>query len=197
MPSRPATRSTPKRRAPRADARRNRDAVLAAARTALAQGGLDTPMEVVARAAGVGVATVYRNFPTKAALVDAVIELSFEELTAAAAAALSAPDAGPAFFEFVRETGRVMARDRVLVTAARAAFAVRRPPVVQELFDATDGLLTRAIAEGAVRDGITAEDVQALLSGAGDAAHQGGRPTPRALERFLDVVTDGLRAPLS
>ena len=114
----PTAPSAPATRPPRADARRNRDAVLAAARSALARGGLDTPMEAVARAAGVGVATVYRNFPTKAALVDAVIERSFRELTANAKAALAAPDVDRAFFDFLRDTGKVMARDRVLVAAA-------------------------------------------------------------------------------
>ena len=72
---------TPPARTVRADARRNREAVLDAAREVLAAGGLDAPMEAVARGAGVGVATVYRHFPTKATLVDAVI-----------AAQLRAPD---------------------------------------------------------------------------------------------------------
>jgi AcrR family transcriptional regulator len=190
----PPVPPVPATRTPRADARRNRDAVLAAARSALARGGLDSPMEAVARAAGVGVATVYRNFPTKAALVDAVIERSFRELTANATAALAAPDVDRAFFDFLRDTGKVMARDRVLVAAARAAYGTRRPPVVQELFDMTDALLARAVAAGAVRAGMTADDLPALLSGAGDAAYQGGRSTPRALERYLDVIADGLRA---
>ena len=177
----------------RADARRNREAVLDAAREVLAAGGLDAPMDAVARAAGVGVATVYRHFPTKAALVDAVIARSFERLTADGVAALESDDPGTAFFGFLRDTGRVMARDRVLVAAARRTDLPDRPVVVQRLFDVADELLARATLAGAVRSGVSADDLPALLVGAGDAANQRGRPTPAALERYLDIVTDGLR----
>ncbi|HEX6311438.1 MAG TPA: TetR family transcriptional regulator [Acidimicrobiia bacterium] len=189
-PSTPSTRA----RAPRADALRNREAVLVAARRVLAAGGLDAPVDDVAAAAGVGVATVYRHFPTKTALVDAVIERSFEELTREAEAAAAGPDAGAAFLGFVRHAGVVMARDRVLVAAARSTDRPERSPVVQRLFDAAGVLLRRAIAAGAVRGDVVADDLPALLVGAGDAANQRGRPTPAALERYLDIITQGLRA---
>ncbi|MGH9030986.1 MAG: TetR/AcrR family transcriptional regulator [Acidimicrobiia bacterium] len=173
---------------------RNREAVLTAGRRVLAAGGLDAPVDEVAAAAGVGVATVYRHFPTKAALVDAVIEHGFEELTRSAETAAAEPDPGAAFLRFVRHAGAVMARDRVLVAAAHSADRPDRSPVVQRLFDAAAKLLERAITAGEIRPDVVADDLPPLLVGAGDAANQRGRPTPAALERYLDIVTNGLRA---
>jgi AcrR family transcriptional regulator len=180
----------------RADAARNLDAVLDAARRVFAERGVDVPVEEIARQAGVGVGTVYRRFPTKEALLGAVIERSFDELTAAARCALGADDPAPAFFEFLVDAATVMARDRVLVAVARAQGQRRdqRAPAVIRLFEVTDALLARAQAEGGVRPGITAEDVSALLSGVGEAANEGGEPSADGLARYLAVVIDGLRA---
>jgi AcrR family transcriptional regulator len=195
-----STATTPEvvagRRAPRADALRNRAALLATARRVLSARGLDVPVEEIAREAGVGVGTVYRNFPTKDALLTAVIAEAFDGLTADAGRALARSDAGPAFFAFLRETAVVMARDRVLVRAARAADARGqvRAAEVQGLFDVTDALLARAIAAGAVRAGITAADVSALLAGVGDVT-TARSPTSGDLEQYLAVVIDGLRPP--
>lgn len=180
----------------RADAVRNRDAVLAAARTVLAARGLAAQMDEIANAAGVGVATVYRHFPNKAILVDAVLTSSFRDLTRAAEAALAAPDPGEACFAYLRHTGSVMARDRVLVAASRSLDTPRRPEVVQRLFDTVATLLARAQAVGAIRAEVTVDELPALLAGVGDAANLRGRPTPDVLERYLDVVTAGLRPPL-
>jgi AcrR family transcriptional regulator len=179
--------------APRADAVRNRQAVLEAARSVLAAGGLDASMDDIATAAGVGVATVYRHFPHKTALVDAVLTHSFEALTAEAEAALAADDAGTACIDYIRHAGRVMARDRVLVAASRSLDRPRRPEVVQHLFDVVDQLLARARAAGAIRADVTADELPALLVGAGDASNLRGRSTPDVLERYLDIVTAGLR----
>jgi len=111
----------------RADAARNRDALLTAARHRFARDGFDVPVEEIAQQAGVAVGTVYRHFPTKDALVDAVIERAFTELADEAEAALSAADPGAAFFAFVRVAGAVMARDLVF-------FSTMRPPPSSTLF---------------------------------------------------------------
>jgi AcrR family transcriptional regulator len=177
----------------RADAVRNRQAVLEAARVVLAARGLDASMDDIAAAAGVGVATVYRHFPNKTALVDAVLAHSFEALTAEAEDALTEPDVGAACLEYIRHAGMVMARDRVLVAASRSLDQPSRPPVVQRLFDVVDELLGRARAAGAIRSDIGADELPALLAGAGDAANLRGRSTPDGLERYLDVVIAGLR----
>ena len=184
--------STPRR----ADAARNRAVLLDAARRVLATRGLDVPVEELAHAAGVGVGTVYRNFPTKDALIAAVIEQAFEELTAAASASLDAEDPGESLFDLLRASALVMARDIVLVRAARAGSARgRRPAHVQRLLDATDAVLTRAIAAGAVRKGVNAEDVSALLIGIGEAANHPREPTADAVARYVTILIDGLRPP--
>ena len=176
----------------RADAVRNRQMVLEAARAVLAARGLDAPMDEIAAAAGVGVATVYRHFPSKTVLVDAVLAHSFEQLTLDAEAALAAPDPGSACLAFIRHVGAVMARDQVLVAASRSLDRPRRPRVVQRLFDVVEVLLDRARAAGAIRPDVTADELPVLLAGVGDAANLRGRPTPDVLERYLDVITAGL-----
>src|SRR6476646_7476085 len=85
----------------RADARRNRERVLAAAEAVFAETGLKAPVEEVARRAGVGVGTVCRNFPTKQALVEAVVSAMYETLRREAEAALADPDPAHAFEQFV------------------------------------------------------------------------------------------------
>src|SRR5712691_4544222 len=85
----------------RADARRNRERVLDAARAAFAAQGLSVPLDEIARHAGVGPGTLYRHFPTKEALIEAVVHDRLQGLAADGAALLDAPDPGAAFFAFL------------------------------------------------------------------------------------------------
>ena len=85
----------------RADAQRNHDAVLAAARAVFAQAGIDAPMEDVARAAGVGKGTLYRRFPTREHLFAAILQDRVDELDASAQGALDAPDVWRALSEWL------------------------------------------------------------------------------------------------
>src|SRR5450432_1287207 len=96
----PATNSHPAARQQRVDARRNRERVLAAAEQVFAEEGLKGQVEEVARRAGVGVGTVCRNFPTKQALVEAVLTSMYESLLGRALEALQHPDPGEAFERF-------------------------------------------------------------------------------------------------
>src|SRR3954447_4416845 len=84
-------------RAPRADARRNRQRVLEAAESAFAGEGISVPIDEIARRAGVGAGTVYRHFPTKDALLHAILAIRVERMTEEAHAAARAPDPGAAF----------------------------------------------------------------------------------------------------
>lgn len=87
----------------RADARRNREQILAAARRLLVEHGPDYPLEDIAKAAGVGIGTLYRRFPDRAALIDAVLHDGMEQLVVAAQLALAEePDAWSALCRFVR-----------------------------------------------------------------------------------------------
>src|SRR3954470_24749544 len=92
----------PAARAPlRRDAQRNRDRILAATRVAFQERGLDVGVDEIARRAGVGMGTLYRHFPTRAALVAGIVDARFAELTEAAERALEAPDAWGGFEAFL------------------------------------------------------------------------------------------------
>src|ERR1700759_5830404 len=91
----------PPARLMRADAQRNHDAVLAAARAVFARAGSDAPMEDVARAAGVGKGTLYRRFPTREHLFAAILQERVDELDASAQRALAAPDVWQALSQWL------------------------------------------------------------------------------------------------
>ncbi|MFF4342201.1 helix-turn-helix domain-containing protein [Kitasatospora sp. NPDC001540] len=176
----------------RADAQRNRARVLAAAEQVFAERGTATSTEEVARAAGVGVGTVFRHFPTKEALLRALVLARLARIAAEARAHAAAPDPGAAFFDFFAATVRSSASKLELVDAL-AELGVHPnesvAPVAAELTEAVAALLQRAQQAAAVRADVGVGDVVALLAGASQAR----RHTPG--DRPLTVVLDGLRAP--
>lgn len=172
----------------RADARRNRDRVLSAARDVFAEAGFGVPLDQIAARAGVGPGTVYRAFPTKEALFQAVVAARVADLVADAHRRAADPDPGEAFFGFLARLGAEGATKRDLPDAIAVP-----GPVRDELHQAVAVLLQRAQDSGAVRAGITATDIIALLKGLLNSAHDDFNPG-RA-ERILAVVTDGLRPP--
>src|SRR3954470_22548945 len=101
-------------RAQRADARRTRQRIVSAARRCMASRGLDAQMEEIARKAGVGVGTVYRHFPTKEELVEALATERFERLRDLAFDALAEPDEWRSFENFVRASAQIQTEDRAL-----------------------------------------------------------------------------------
>lgn len=185
-------------RTQRADARRNRGKVLDAARKAFAEDGLDVRVEKVARKAGVGVGTVYRHFPTKEDLLQALADDRFAGLAEAARTALDDSDAWNGFSEFMRYSAEVMAGDRALSEAmdqrpemcGQAAEDVKLLEIVGELIE-------RAQAEGALRLDVVPEDVPSLICGLGRATRETeGRPS-MSWERYLAIILAGLRPPAS
>jgi AcrR family transcriptional regulator len=170
-------------RALRADARRNRARVLDAADAAFAVDGVAAPMDEIARRAGVGVGTLYRHFPTKEALVEAIVARRVEGLVGDAGELLAGDDPGAAFFEFVGRVVEMGAAKRDLAEALDVAPAVS-DQVKLGLRCALGELLARAQSAGAVRPDVEAGDVMALLAAAFAAP-----------DRLLAVVRDGLRAP--
>ena len=180
----------------RADARRNRERILAAAREQFAEHGVDVHMERIARAAGVGVGTVYRHFPAKKDLLQALADERFAVFAEAARAALNDPDPWRGFCELMRECGRITATDRALSEAmdqfpelcAASAEKVR----LQEL---TGQLIERAKASGAMRGEFTTDDIPSLMRGLARAtATQPSGPPAISWERYLDIMLAGLRA---
>jgi AcrR family transcriptional regulator len=181
----------------RADARRNRQRVLEAARECFAQDGLDAQMDDIARAAGVGVGTVYRHFPTKQALAEAIAADHFDRLAASAHQALENPDAWEGFSEFLRRSAQVQAGDRALAEVMGAEpevmcdAATRRP----DLHEAFAELVRRAQAAGKLRRDVVPADVPMLICGVGRATLAGTKGPTMSTSRYLEIVLDGLRAP--
>jgi AcrR family transcriptional regulator len=175
----------------RVDARRNRERVLTAAREAFAESGYGVPLDVIAARAGVGPGTVYRHFPTKEALFEAVTVARVRELVALARTGVEAADPGAALDGLLGRIAEEAVAKRDLPDAlggvGEAAVAVART----ELHGALDALLDRARAAGAVRDGIGAAELIALLKGLLQAVQESGDPALPA--RLLAVVRDGLR----
>ena len=192
----PASSANPGERRPRADARRNLDALIQAARTVFARSGVDAPAKEITDLAGVGVGTLYRHFPRRAALVAAVLQ---HEIDACA-------DAGPALsaaHEPVLALARWMDRYTAFVGTKRGlasalhsgdpAFEGLHAYFLQRLEPALAELLDAAAATGEVRDDIGARDVLhaiALLS-----RPVPGEDDPAYSRRLVSVFVDGLRTP--
>jgi len=179
----------------RADARRNRERVLAAAEEVFAEGGLQAQIDEVARRAGVGVGTVCRHFPTKHALVEAVLEAMYASLLEAAERAVAEPDAGAAFEAFFYRLAEFQARHRAL--AESMATTVDLSTVAGETRRALRGaiaeLVAHAQAAGAVRADVGPADVTMLFSGVAHATALAGDLQPMLRRRHLAIILDGLR----
>ncbi|GAA1332491.1 TetR/AcrR family transcriptional regulator [Pseudonocardia xinjiangensis] len=175
----------------RADARRNRDRVLAAADAAFGERGFGVPLDEIAAAAGVGPGTVYRHFPTKEALFEAVSLARVQDLVADAQARATATDPGSAFDGFLTRLAEEADRKRDLPDALAGAGARGMSDAVAELQAALDVLLARAQTAGAVRGDVTVPDLIALLKGLLQVV--GTDSDPALGRRVFAVVRDGLR----
>lgn len=184
----------------RADARRNRDQIMAAAKAVFAEHGPDVPMEEIARRAGVGVGTLYRRFPDRETLIRAVARENFGAVLDDARAA--AADEASAWDALVRLMGR--SRDlrlsvRLAVLSPPAWATIRDDPQTREFRDGImavlDDLVRRAQAEGVLRPDIGTGDVAAILSLLlGRVPVADDETAERIMERALAVILDGLRA---
>jgi AcrR family transcriptional regulator len=186
----PAATTTP--RAPRADAVRNRAAVIAAARELMSERGLDVGMDEIARAAGVGVGTVYRHFPTKDDLILGVVRARFQRIADRAVAELDNPDPWAGLEAALREGAEVQAEDRGLnETLGSRREVMERAIEGTGLREATETLVARAHAHRTLRDGYTAEDVGPMM-----CSLAGAMVTHPEYDwhRLLAIMLDGIRA---
>ncbi|NUS45512.1 MAG: TetR/AcrR family transcriptional regulator [Mycobacteriaceae bacterium] len=153
----------------RSDARRNRALVLAAAYHALAERGTGVSLAEIARRAGVGAGTVYRHFPTKTDLLEAVMQQRIECVTERARAAVHAADVGAAFFEFCAELVLSAPRSQAICDLTTSDDGWPRA-LMRSAGDRFRGALADLLAAaqhaGAVRPDLSVRDVQALFTGA-------------------------------
>ena len=179
----------------RADARRNRERVLTAATVVFAEHGREAQMDDVARRAGVGVGTVYRHFPTKEALMEALAVDRFERVLEAGKAALQRDDPWEALVESLWAGAELLAGDR---SFTEIVSELKGPMhVSEELQNETNAvfgeLLRRAQASGDLRPDVVLDDIPMLMSGIGLATRK-PHHCPNAWRRHVTLIIDGLRA---
>jgi AcrR family transcriptional regulator len=176
----------------RADARRNRERIVKAARAVFADQGIDAQIDDVAKRAKVGVGTFYRHFPTKEALLDALVRERFEEIAGYANEALQREDPWDGFCELIWRAAERNAVDRAF---CEVVAGTDQRAVVEEtgLFHATEELMDRAKAQGRMRADATAMDVEIMMCGAGSVMRT-ILTAPDVWRRYLTLMLDGLRA---
>jgi AcrR family transcriptional regulator len=181
-------------RKPRADAVRNRERVLEAAKVVCSAGGPDASLEAVARAAGVGIGTLYRHFPTREALFEAVYRREVQYL-ADLAEQLKQEAPLDALRHWMRSNVKFVATKKGM-SEALALAAYKNSELFSYSFNqltrAVGGLLERAVATGEIRDDITPEDLLRALVGMCYMHDQPGWQA--SVLRLVDVFIDGLRA---
>jgi AcrR family transcriptional regulator len=181
----------------RADAARNRTLILDAARTAFAEGGLDVGVEEIARRAGVGKGTLYRRFPTKEALVQAIFDDILTEYETLAAEACEQPDPGAAFADFLDRAARMQATNQGFydVVTQRLGTSALHQRQRRRFVDAAARPLRRAQEAGHVRDDLVPEDIQQMLRmlGATTRPAMDGCPMDDHWPRYLGLLLDALR----
>lgn len=181
----------------RADARRNRARVLEAAESVFAAKGTGAPTEEVARAAGVGIGTVFRHFPTKEALLEAVLVARLQRFAdeAEAVAAADSADPGGAFFAFLTSWIEMSSAKNAYfeaLTAAGVTLPVAKSGIGARLVEALAVLLSRAQDAGAVRKDLVAGELITVIIGVARAAEYAG-PDARLRDRVVEILFDGLR----
>ncbi|HEX4788249.1 MAG TPA: TetR/AcrR family transcriptional regulator [Actinospica sp.] len=186
-------------RRPRVDAQRNRERLLAAARTAFAAGqqeGEPVTLDRIARAAGVGIGTLYRHFPSREALVEALYREELGRLSARVDELLAgqAPDRAlrawmDAFADYVEAKREMADAMRALIDAGVVTAAASR----EQLAGALRRLIDAGAADGTLRPGLRAEDLVTATVGVISAtAISGGR---EQLGRLFDLLMEGARGP--
>jgi AcrR family transcriptional regulator len=179
----------------RADARRNREAVVRAAAAVFAEKGLDAGIPEIAARAGVGKATVYRSFPSKEHLVAAVAIERLEWVTSVALDALAEPDAGAAFERVIAELAERQADDQAIAGSLAAEIHL---PELEAARDAThaaiEALMGRARNQRALRADATGEELRVLFTGVAGVLRERGERDPAVWRRYGVLVADALRA---
>jgi AcrR family transcriptional regulator len=194
MAARPRSRSAHAARKPRADSLRNRERLLAAAQRVFGAGGPDASLEAVAKRAGVGIGTLYRHFPTRDALFEAVYRREVEEL-GTLAERMAQEEASPveALRQWLRANVQLIATKKGMLAALALAAEGRSDLYaysLERLTKAVGRLLERAVAAGQMRADITAEDLLRALVG---LSHMYDRPDwQETVTRLVDVFVDGL-----
>ncbi|MFF9158626.1 TetR/AcrR family transcriptional regulator [Streptomyces longwoodensis] len=177
----------------RRDARRNREKLIAVAQAAFAAAEGPVPLEAIAREAGVGIGTLYRHFPTREDLVDAVYASELDAVTASAPGLLDQHPADVALRAWTGRYAAFVATKRGMMDTLRTALASGRiaAPSRERVTTTIGTILERGAATGTLRADVDPDDVATLLIGV-FAAIMDGAPRERT-DRLLDLLVDALR----
>jgi AcrR family transcriptional regulator len=184
----------------RSDARRNRDQILRAAREIFAARGLAVPMEEIARAAEVGVGTLYRRFPDREALIRAVFRDAVHAVATETKAALAEePTAWDALVRIIRQSAQLRLSMRMHTYSAAAAAIVGGDEEIgrhrRTAFDVLEEVVHRAQEEGSLRPDVGVGDLAMLFVAVLHQKHDlGGEAAELVPGRLLAIMLDGLRA---
>ncbi|MBJ7355597.1 MAG: TetR/AcrR family transcriptional regulator [Thermoleophilaceae bacterium] len=187
-------------RRPRADAARNRERILEVANEAFREGGLEVSVAEIARRAGVGSGTLFRNFPTKTDLIHAIVEMHMNQWLDVIEKSLAAEEVGPAFEAFFERAVLFNYLDRGMLEAVKGGMLNDDADLNAckcEALASTAKLIERAQAAGVLRQDLNADDIYALAAGVAESAHAAvreGLADPKdAHMRYMGVMLAGLR----
>ncbi|MFJ2032049.1 TetR/AcrR family transcriptional regulator [Streptosporangium sp. NPDC087985] len=185
-----------KRRGLRKDAEINRERILEAARAAFGERGLDVPLEEIARRAEVNIATLYRRFPDREALVEAILADRMAQFADAAEKAVLATDPWEGFHGLVEHICGMQAADQGVTEAFTACFpgvrALEGPR--ERAMAATDRVIERAKTAGALRADFTGQDLMLILMANAGVLSSTRCAAPEAWRRLVSLILDACRA---
>jgi len=185
---------TPQARKPRADSARNRQLLIDAAKAGFAEVGLNVSLEEIARRAGVGIGTLYRHFPTREAVVEAVYRREVEQLAEAVPRLLEIWPAAEALHKWMHLFVDYIATKRLIAPSLGTAVArtsTLHTTSVELITGAISTLVKRAIASGAVRKDIDPSDLLRAMVGVSYGNPDAGWQA--SARRLIDILMDGLR----
>ena len=179
----------------RSDARRNRERLVASARELFATAGVDVSVEEITHHAGLGMGTLYRHFPTKDDLIDAVLEDAFAEIVRLAERAAADEDAWAGFTDFLERVLALHAHNRGVKDAlATRGHGAQREAMRRRVRPLVRAMVERAQEQGTLRADFSPEDLPLVFWTAGRVIETTGKVAPDYWRRYLAFLLDGLRA---
>ncbi|NMO51486.1 TetR/AcrR family transcriptional regulator [Actinoplanes sp. TBRC 11911] len=178
----------------RKDAERNRERIIAAATKVFAEVGVHAPVDEIAKEAGVGVGTIYRRFPDRTELVEAVFVGRVERYLTIARECMRIPDAGEAFRTYVQRMCAMQAEDQLVTDVLTLNLPVypRLPQLQMRLHAMQNRLIRGAKRAGRLRADFTPEDMALVLIANAAIVKALGRDLPQGSPRFVGLTLDGL-----
>jgi AcrR family transcriptional regulator len=187
-------KATAQTRKPRADSARNRQLLIDAAKTGFADAGLNVSLEEIARRAGVGIGTLYRHFPSREAVVEAVYRREVEQLVEAVPQLLESSPAGEALHQWMHLFVNYIATKRLIAPSLAAAVGRTSAPhatPAELITRAISTLVKNAVRSGDVRKDIDPSDLLRALVGVSYGNPDAGWES--SARRLIDILMDGLR----